>query len=143
MPSLEILTVVGVVAAAALLWVFLRMRAKDHIEELMAKRRGNCRIVSRAAFLEGLEKIPVALALTDDSLHYENLDLQASLDLGRIEEIEYDDETATGRAVAGKALRLRSHGHTFEFLLSDPAIARQWEQLQPPHRLDEMPARAV
>ena len=142
MPSLEILTVVGVVVAAALLWVFLRMRAKDHIEELMAKRRGNCRIVSRAAFLEGLEKIPVALALTDDSLHYENLDLQASVDLGRIEEIEYDDETATGRAVAGKALRLRAHGHAFEFLL-DAATARQWEQLLPPHRLDEVPARAV
>lgn len=142
MPSLEIMTVVGVVAAAALLWVFLRMRAKDHIEELMAKRRGNCRIVSRAAFLEGLEKIPVSLALTDDSLHYENLDLQASLELRQIDEVEYDDETATGRAVVGKALRLRSHGHAFEFLL-DPATARQWEQLLPPHRLDEVPARAV
>jgi len=142
MPSLEIFTVVGVVVAAALLWAYLRMRAKDHIEELMAKRRGACRIVSRADLLEGLEKIPVSLALTDDALHYENLDLQATIELRRIEEVEYDDETATGRAVAGKALRLRSHGHAFEFLL-DPATARQWEQLLPPHHMDEAPARAV
>jgi hypothetical protein len=142
MPSLEILTVVGIVVAAALAWVYLRMRAKDHIEELMAKRRGSCRIVSRADLLEGLEKIPVSLALTNDSLYYENLDLQASVDLNRIEEVEYDDETATGRAVAGKALRLRSHGHSFEFLLDLPT-ARQWEQLLPPHRMDEVPARAV
>ena len=142
MPSLEILTVVGIVVAAALVWVYLRMRAKDHIEELMAKRRGSCRIVSRADLLEGLEKIPVSLALTDDSLHYENLDLQASMDLNRIEEVEYDDETETGRAVVGKALRLRAHGHSFEFLL-DLATARQWEQLLPPHRMDEVPARAV
>jgi hypothetical protein len=142
MPSLTILTVVGVVVAAVLLWMYLRMRAKDHIEELMAKRRGSCRIVSRADLLEGLEKIPVSLALADDALHYENADLQATLELGRIEEIEYDDETATGRSVVGKALRLRSHGHSFEFLL-DLATARQWEQLLPPHRMDEVPARAV
>src|ERR1043166_6798265 len=84
MPSLEILTVVGLVALAVLVWVFVRMRAKDHIEEVMAKRRGSCKLVSRADFLEGLEKIPVSLAPSDDSLYYENLDLQATLELGHI-----------------------------------------------------------
>lgn len=142
MQWLETFTVVGVVVLAALVWVFLRMRMKDHIDEMMAKRRGSCRIVSRAALLEGLEKIPVSLALADDALHYENPDLQATLELRHIEEIEYDDETATGHSVVGKALRLRSHGHSFEFLL-DHATARQWEQLLPARRYDAVPARAV
>jgi len=64
------------------------------------------------------------------------------VELRHIDEVEYDDETATGRSVVGKALRLRAHGHAFEFLL-DQGTARQWEQLLPPHRLDEAPARAV
>jgi hypothetical protein len=142
MQWLEILTVVGLVVLVALVWVYLRMRGKDHIDELMAKRRGSCRIVSRADLLEGLERIPVSLALTDDAIYYENPDLQATVELRHIDEVEYDDETATGRSVVGKALRLRSHGHAFEFLL-DQGTARQWEQLLPPHRLDEVPARAV
>ncbi len=115
---------------------------KDHLDEMMAKRRGNSRIVSRAEFLEGMEKIPVCLSLADDALYYENPDLQATLELRHIEEVEYDDETATGHHVAGRALRLRSHGHAFEFVL-DLATARQWEQLLPGRRMDEVPARAV
>jgi hypothetical protein len=142
MPGLGTVTVVGLVVLAALIWVFMRMRMKDQLDELMAKRRGSCRIVSRAHFLEGIEKIPVALALDNETVYYENADLQATLDLGHIVEVEYDDETATGHSVAGKALRLRSHGHAFEFML-DQATARQWEQLLPPRRVDQMPARAV
>src|SRR5207248_7486749 len=115
---------------------------KDHIDGMMAKRRGSCRLVARAALLEGLEKIPVSLALSDDSIYYENMDLQAALELRHIDEIEYDDETATGHSVAGKALRLRAHGHAFEFLLDLPT-ARQWEQALPPRQFDAVPARAV
>jgi hypothetical protein len=140
--SLEVLTVAGLVVLAVLVWVLVRMRAKDHIEEIMAKRRGSCKLVSRADFLEGMQKIPVSLAVSDDSLYYENLDLQATLELRHVDEVEYDDETATGRAVAGKALRIRSHGHAFEFLL-DQGTARQWEAALPPHRFDAAPARAV
>lgn len=142
MPSLDILTVVGLVVLAVLVWVFVRMRAKDQIEELMGKRRAGCKLVTRADFLEGMQKIPVALCLSDDSLFYENSDLQATLELRHIDEIEYDDETATGRSVVGKALRLRSHGHAFEFLL-DAATARQWEAALPPRQFDAVPARAV
>ena len=142
MPWLETLTVVGLVALAVLVWVFVRMRAKDQIEELMAKRRGSCRLVTRAILLEGMEKFPVSLALSDDSLYYEDLDLQATMELRHIDEIEYDDETATGHTVAGKALRLRSHGHAFEFLLDLPT-ARQWEAALPPRQYDAVPARAV
>jgi len=55
MPWLETLTVVGLAVLAALVWLFIRMRMKDHLDELMAKRRGSSRIVSRADFLEGME----------------------------------------------------------------------------------------
>lgn len=142
MPWLGTLTVVGIVLLVALIWVLVRMRMRDQLDELMAKRRGSCRIVSRADFLEGMEKIPVSLALDDDTLHYENANLQATLELQHVDEVEYDDETATGHSVVGKALRLRAHGHAFEFVL-DQATARQWEQLLPARRVDQMPARAV
>ena len=142
MPSLEILTVVGLVVLAVLVWAYVRMRAQDQIEAMMGKRRGSCKLVSRASLLEGMEKIPVALCLAEDSLYYENADLQATLELRHVDEIEYDDETATGHTVAGKALRLRSHGHAFEFLLDLPT-AKQWETALPARGYDAAPARAV
>lgn len=142
MPWLGTVTVVGLVVLAALIWIYLRMRMTDHLDEIMAKRKAGSRIVCRADFLEGIEKIPVCLALDDDVIYYENPDLQATIELRHIEEIEYDDETATGHSVAGKALRLRAHGHAIEFIL-DPATARKWEELLPPRSFDEAPARAV
>jgi len=143
MQWLGTITIVGAVALAILLWQFLRLRSQDMIGELMNKRKPTSRIVSRANYMEGLAVIPVALALTDDCFYYENADLQASVDLNRIEEVEYDDETATGRSISvGKALRLRSHGHSFEFVL-DPASAREWEKLLPPHHFNDATAQAV
>jgi hypothetical protein len=139
MPWLSTVTVVGLVVLVALIALFLRIRVKDLVDEYVKRRSGSSRVASRADFVEGIERIPVALALTDDTLYYENPDLQASLELQRIEEIEYDDETATGQHVAGKALRLRSHGHTFEFVL-DGDTARKWQTVLPPHRFDEGPA---
>ena len=140
--TLTTVTIVGLVVLAALVWVYLRMRSKDQIDERMAKRRGSARLVSRANFVEGLERIPVALSLTTEAIVYQNSDLDAILDLGHIDEVEYDDETATGQSVDGKALRLRSHGHTFEFVL-DAGTARQWETTLPPKRLSRGTAHAV
>ena len=140
MPWLPTATVVGVVVLVALLVIFLRVRAQDQLEALINQKKSSSKLVCRAEFVEGLERIPVALSLTGDSVNYENPDLQASLALEVIDEVEYDDETATGHTVIGKALRLRSHGHTFEFIL-DAATARQWSDLLPPRHLDE--ARAV
>lgn len=140
MPWLPTVTVVGVLVLAALLVMFLRVRAKDQLEDLIAKRKPASRLVCRADFVEGLERIPVALSLTNDAVMYENTDLQASLELSVIDEVEYDDETATGHTVVGKALRLRSHGHTFEFII-DSATARLWSEQLAPRHLDE--ARAV
>lgn len=139
MEWLGTVTVVGLVVLVALVVLFLRVRMKDLIEEHVRRRSAGSRVCSRADYVEGIDRIPVALALTDDTLYYENSDLEASLELRRIEEVEYDDETATGHHVAGRALRLRSHGHTFEFVL-DLANARKWEAALPPHRLDEGPA---
>jgi hypothetical protein len=140
MPWLGTVTVVGLILLAGLIMLFLRVRRQDLIEELIAKRRPSARVCSRADLLDGMTRIPVALALTDDAIYYENTDLQASLELQRIEEVEYDDETSTGHAVAGKALRLRAHGHMFEFALELP-IARQWEAALPARTFSE--ARAV
>jgi hypothetical protein len=90
--------------------------------------------------MEGMEMIPVALALKNDAIYYENSDLQASIELALIEEVEYDDETATGHTMPGKVLRIRAHNHVFEFALDLPT-ARQWETGFPPRGIDR--ARAV
>jgi hypothetical protein len=143
MSLLGILTAVGLVAMAVLVWLYLKFRSHDVLEAIAVKRRASSKIVTEGCYVEGLEKIPVVLALTDDSFFYENADLQASLDITQIDEIEYDDETATGHAVApGRALRLRSHGHCFEFILS-MADANKWESIFTPHRQNASHARAV
>jgi hypothetical protein len=140
--SLTVVTIVGLAVLAALIWILMRMRSTDLLEERMARRRSSSRLVSRADLVEGMERIPVALALTNEAIYYENPDLDASLDLSRIEEIEYDNETATGQVLDGNALRLRSHGHTFEFVL-DPDSTGKWRAMLPARRLGEGTAQAV
>jgi hypothetical protein len=134
------MTVVGLIAAAALVWFFLRNRRQDQLSGILEKRRSSSTLVTRADYVESLEKMPVALALTADSFYYENPELEASFDLKRIDEIEYDDELATGRAIpaGSRALRLRSHGATFEFILSSDDAAK-WKNALPPRRLDQSP----
>jgi hypothetical protein len=139
MTQLETMTAVGVVVLAILIWVYFRLRSKDLVEEVLAKYKSSARVCSRACLLEGMEQIPVALAMTADSINYENRDLQASIDLSVIEEVEYDDETSTGHTVPGKVLRLRAHNHLFEFTL-DMAAAKQWEAALPARRVDHAQA---
>lgn len=140
MGILEIVTITGLIVVAVLVSVYLKLRRKDMLAAIMDKRRGDSRLVSRAEYVEGAEKIPVALALTNDTFFYENEDLQASFELARIDEIEYDDELATGRSVhAGcRVLRLRSHGATFEFVL-EPADCSKWQAALPPHTYGHQP----
>jgi len=53
--------------------------------------------------------IPVALALKNDAIYYENTDIQgSSIELSLIEEVEYDDETATGHTMPGKVRAVSS-----------------------------------
>lgn len=140
MPWLGTVTIIGLVVLVALIWFFVYLRGKDRVEEVLSKHRGSARVCSRACLLEGMEEIPVALVLTADTIYYENSDLQASIELPLIEEIEYDDETATGHTVPGKVLRLRAHNHVFEFTLDLPS-AKQWEAALPARRIDH--AKAV
>ncbi len=137
-------TVIGVVVLAVLIWFFLRTRSQDLLAEMMEKRRGSCRVVSRADYVEGMQKLPVAISLSDTNLYYENPELQASFELPRLEEVEYDDELATGRSIppGSRALRLRSHGTTFEFVMEAAEIAK-WQAALPARRTGSTTAKAV
>lgn len=130
---LALATIVGVIVVAVLTVVYLRLRQKDIIGALLDKRRATSKLVSRADFVEGAEKIPVALALTDDTFYYENLDMEASFELSRIDEVEYDDELVTGRTIDDtcRVMRLRSHGAAFEFVM-DKAECAKWSAALPP-----------
>ncbi len=140
--SVSTITVIGVVVVVVLVWFFFRTRRGDRVSEIMEKRRATSRLVSAADYVEGLERIPVVLALTADTFYYENPDLQASFELARIDEIEYDDELAIGRSVeeGHRALRLRSHGATFEFILP-AAEAAKWEAALPARRVGQNAAK--
>jgi hypothetical protein len=116
------------------------VRRKDRIDKILAKHRSSAKVCSRANLVEGMEMIPVAVALKGDAIYYENADIQASIELPFIEEVEYDDETDTGHTIPGKVLRIRAHNHVFEFDLN-LAAARQWETALPARRIAR--ARAV
>src|SRR5690348_17055181 len=83
--TLTAVTIVGLVVLAALAILFVRVRSKDMLDELMAKRRASARLVSRAKFVEGIEDIPVALSLSTDTIVYENPDLEATLELRNVD----------------------------------------------------------
>jgi hypothetical protein len=141
---LATLTIIGLVVFAVLVAVLLKMRQRDHLDAIIKKRQPSSKLVSKAEYVEGMEKIPVALALTSDTFYYENPDLEASFELARLDEIEYDDELATGKTVDDncRVLRLRSHGAAFEFLL-DKNDAAKWTAALPARRIGEPAARAV
>jgi hypothetical protein len=131
-----------VAAVVVLAAVYLKMRQRDHLDVIMKKRQPTSKLVNRADYMEGMETIPVVLALTSDTFHYENPDLEASFELARIDEIEYEDELATGKTVGAncRVMRLRSHGAAFEFVM-EKADAAKWVAALPPHRIGE-PAAA-
>ncbi|HEX6641963.1 MAG TPA: hypothetical protein VF215_12670 [Thermoanaerobaculia bacterium] len=127
-------TIAAIVVVAILARSLFRRFGSDRIAAFSELRRTTSRIVSRAELVDGNRHLPVALAVTDSTLYYENSDMQASLDLQWIREIEYDTELATGTAPpSGKVLRLRSHSQTFEFVLPDDVVAR-WHMMLPPRR---------
>jgi hypothetical protein len=142
MPELATLTLIGVVVAAVLVVIFLKVRHSDLLGALMEKRRPTSRIVTRAEFVEGAESLDVVLSLSGDSIYYENPDLEASsFELARIDEIEYDDELTTGKSVDPSkcVLRLRSHGRSFEFVIAKTEQAK-WRAELPPRTIGSTPA---
>jgi len=143
MPSTATLTVVGVVVVAVLIFLFLRARQSDLLGEIMKKRAG-AKLICKAEYVEGREMIPVVMALTDDTIYYENPDLQASFELARIDEVEYADDLMTGKNIpaGARVLRLRSHGATFEYVMTAPEAAK-WQAALKQHLIDEPNAAAV
>ncbi|HEX8170056.1 MAG TPA: hypothetical protein VF824_05915 [Thermoanaerobaculia bacterium] len=144
MPGLAALTTIGLVAVAVLIPLLLKLRRKDLIDAIMKKRQATSKLVTRAEYVEGRDCIPVSLAVTADSLYYENPDLEASFELSRIDEIEYEDELSTGKNLPAdkRVLRIRSHGAVFEFVV-DRADQPKWAAALPARRLDAPTARAV
>lgn len=138
---LELATIAGVVVVVVLTVVYLRLRQRDIIGALLDKRRASAKLVSRADFVEGGAKIPVALALTGDTFYYENLDMEASFELSRIDEVEYDDELVTGRTIddSCRVMRLRSHGAAFEFVMEKAECAK-WTAVLPAKMFGNAPA---
>jgi len=131
---LALLSVVAGVVVVFLGWNLYRRFGADRIAELNERRRPTARIVSRGEFVDGNRHLDVALAVTHSTFFYENRDMQASIDLHWVREIEYATELATGVAVVnGKVLRLRSHSQTFEFVLPNDVVAR-WHMMLPPRR---------
>lgn len=131
---LEWLSLAAVIAIALLGWNLYRRFGADRIGELNERRRLTSRIVSRGELVDGNRHVPVALALTQSTFHYESAGMEASIDLQWVREIEYDNELATGRVVeGGKVLRLRSNSQTFEFVLPKDVVPR-WHLLLPPRR---------
>lgn len=115
-------------------WQLYRRFGSDHVAEFNERRRATSRIVSRGEFVDGNRHLQVALAVTQSTFYYENADMQASLDLQWVREIEYDTELATGNVVAGgKVLRIRSASQAFEFILPDAVVPR-WHMMLPPRR---------
>jgi hypothetical protein len=131
-----LITVIGIVVAAGLIAVLMKFLAKDKIDAVLAKRKSSTVLGSAAEYVEGPQHIEVGLSIDKDTIHYENADISAHFDLKNIEEVVYDDDLATGARASGVVLRLRSHGHTFEFVMTPEEMAK-WKKVLPPHRADE------
>lgn len=128
------LSIAAVVAVLFLGWNLYRRFGADRIAALNEKRRVGSRLVGRGEFVDGNRHLDVALAVTPATFFYENADMEGSIDLQWVREIEYDTELATGTAPpTGKVLRLRSNSQTFEFVLPDDMVAR-WHMMLPPRR---------
>jgi hypothetical protein len=128
------LSIAAVVVVVFLGWSLYRRFGADRIAEFTERRRTTSRMVSRGEFVDGSRHLAVALAVTQSTFFYENRDMQASIDLQWIREIEYDTELATGAVITGgRVLRMRSQSQTFEFVLPQDLVAR-WYMMLPPRR---------
>jgi len=128
------ISLVALVVVAFLGWNLYQRFGADRIRALNESRRSTSRLIGRGEFVDGNRHLEVALAVTQSTFFYENADMQASIDLDWVREIEYDTELATGTTPpTGKVLRLRSNSQTFEFVLPDDVVAR-WHLMLPPRR---------
>jgi hypothetical protein len=128
---LTLLAVAGVVVAVFLGWNLYTRFGADRIDALTSRRRAESRLVSRGELVDGSRRLEVALALTDSTFFYENSDMEASLDLNWVTEVEYSKDLATGLSVhGGEVLRLRCYSRTFEFVVPSDMVSR-WQTMMP------------
>lgn len=125
----------AVVAAVVLLRWFVRLWLGDPTGSGMLRMATASPLSSPAKLIDGVHDIPVALSLHGGRVRYENAELDASIDVHDIDEIEYGSDLMTGGIAAGALLRLRSHGRAFEFVL-DVTAAERWSRRLPPHGLE-------
>ncbi len=134
------LSVAATGVVAFLCWSLYRHDAASRIEALTDKRRPTSRMVGGGEFVDGSRHLKVALALTNTDFFYENGDMQASLDLRWVREIEYDTRLATGQAIeGGKVLRMRCFSQVFEFVVPNDDLVR-WHMMLPPRGRDASPS---
>ena len=137
------LSVAAMGVVAFLGWTLYRYVAGSRIEALTDKRRSTSRMVGRGEFVDGSRHLKVALALTNTDFFYENGDIQASLDLRWVREIEYDTRLATGHAIEGdKVLRIRCFSQVFEFIVPGADLVR-WHMMLPPRGRDASPVEVA
>ena len=127
------ISIATAIAVGFMGWILVRQYG-DHLKAFNEQRRATSRIVGRGEFVDGNRHLQVALAATQSTFFYENRDMQASLDLHWVREIEYDTELATGTTPpSGKVLRMRTGSQMFEFVLPAGTVAR-WHMMLPPRR---------
>jgi hypothetical protein len=137
---LALLSIGGAVIVAVLGWNLRKRFAADGIRRFKNGRRPSARVVSSADFIDGSRRIPVSLALNRAALYYENSDMQASLDLDWIQEVEYRNELVTGQHVGpGNVLWLHCFSRAFEFILPADAV-QQWQTVLPARHTNGAPA---
>jgi hypothetical protein len=131
---MALLSIAAGVVVVFLAWNLIRRLGGDRIGALMEKRRATSRFVCRGELVDGSRHLDVALAVTQSTLFYENANMQASIDLQWVREIEYDTALATGSTPpAGKVLRLRSNSQMLEFVVAADVMPR-WHLMLPPRR---------
>ncbi len=123
--------IIAAAVAAYFVWKFLLHQRSASLVALVDRRRRTSQFASRGEYVDGNRHLAVALAVTPSTLFYENSDMQASLDLEWIREVEYVTELATGARIdSGKVMRLRSDRQTFEFVIPEDSVAR-WRAVVP------------
>lgn len=128
------LLIAAAISVGVLFWNLSRRFSARRLHDFNESRRAASRIVSLGEFVDGNRTLAVALALTDLAFYYENTDMQASLDLQWIEEVDYDSALASGRSTeGGQVLRLRCMRQVFEFILRDDVVAA-WKGVMPARR---------
>lgn len=133
MSNLAILFLIfGALTISALAWTFRREHVREGFAKRILRKRMSARISSMAELIDGRNHIPVALTLERSQIFYESGALQGTLEIARIDEVEYDTEHGTGQNI----LRIRARGQSLEFVL-DPAPAKQWAALLPAHRFGD------